>query len=409
MTAPAVPTASETAPSATELEQDLGQMFGDYSSSGESPEPDASAAGTTPAEPAPGTEPEPNATEPEGGADAPETPGDGTTPAAAPEAIEDDPFKDTTPAQYVVNGQTIPVEDIRVFKEGGAVIRPESLPNVLAKLAERDTLSERVRTRDAEYTTLSKVSEWTDQSSGKTYTGPEAAIEMRIGNAALFAENQLLLSHLTDPAKLRDLLTTEPVFDAQGRAVLDANGQPAERVILNPQAIDALKRENALTAREAANAIRDHYKTVVAQASKPEAAPIDFASVTPGLIQAIAKESTLDASVLTPADKQMLAKQLPFHIKDGLASVEWQELVKDRIALRAEQKTASLKLVSSTTDAVKKGQAAMAAAARGVRPTPKAPAAPPRPVSPHQERMQNEGDAFDAMERASAAAIRRNA
>lgn len=396
--ASAVSTASTPAPSATEFESAVGEFFGDYTTPGESPEPEESAAGTTPAEPASGTaDGASDPAEPKAGADAAETPSEGTTPDAAEPVVEDDPFKDTTPAQYVINGQAIPVEDIRVFKEGGAVIRPEALPNVLAKLAERDTLSERVRTRDAEYTTLSKVSEWTDAASNKSYSGPEAVIEMRIGNASLFAENQLLLSHLTDPAKLAQLLTTEQVSDGKGGLL--------ERVILSPAALATLQRENTLTQREAAAAIREHYKTVMTAAATPAAPPIDFPKASDALVKDLATSATLDASVLTSADRAMLAKQLPFHIKDGQVSVEWQDLVKDRITLRTEQKTASATLVPTITNAVKQGQAAMAAAARGVR-TPVKPVVPARPVAPQSERAQNEGDAFDALLTSGASAMR---
>lgn len=403
MTAPAVSTDSTTAPSATPLEQDLGQMFGDYSGGGETPEPETSAAGTTPAEPAAGTADGAEAPpEPKDGASETETPSDGTTPAAAPDAAEDDPFKDTTPAEYVVNGQTIPVEDIRVFKEGGAVIRPESLPNVLSKLAERDTLAERIRTRDAEYTTLSKVSEWTDQSSGKTYTGPDAAIEMRIGNGALLAENQLMLPVLT-AADLQPYLTT--------KKVVGEDGTTRETVVFRPDFIESLAEKARFQREQIDFATRKHYAGVMAESSKPAPAPLDHTKATDVLVADIAKVSSLDASVLTPADKALLAKQLPRHIetaKDGSkqASLEWQELVKDRIQLRTEQKAATAKLVPTITDAAKKGMNNMAAAARGMRQAPKTPAVPPKTPTPAQERAVSEGDLYDMQERAAAAALR---
>lgn len=395
MTVPTGPTDSAAAPSATPLEHDIGQMFGDYSTTGaESPEPEDSAAGTTPAEPSEGTD---KGTESEPVTEA--TPqSEGTTPDATTTALDDDPFKDTTPAQYVVNGQSIPVEDIRVFKEGGAVIRPESLPNVLAKLAERDTLSERVRARDAEYTTLSKVSEWTGPDN-QTVTGPQAAVERIVAHAAVLSENQLLIEHLTDPAKLYSLLTTELVSDGKGGQV--------ERVILSPTALRSLQTQNELRQLKSAAALRDHYKGVISESSRAQPAPVNYTAATPALIGDLAKASNLDAAVLTPADTAMLAKQLPFHIKDGLASVEWQELVKDRIQLRTEQKLSSKQLVSSTTAAVKQGQAAMLAAARGVKPAaPKAPATPARPIPASVTRALDEGELYDAMERAGAAALR---
>lgn len=395
---PVAPAAAE--PSATPLESDLGEMFGDFSGGGESPEPDASAAGTTPAEPAEGTE-----SESVDGTD--KTPSDGPTPGAATADAEGDPFKDTTPATYVVNGQSIPVEDIRVFPQGGAVIRPEALPNVLSKLAERETLSERVRTRDAEYNTLAKVSEWTDQSSGKTYTGPEAAIEMRIGNASLYAENQLLVETLTNPEKLFAILATEQVPDGKGGLM--------ERIVVNPTALANMQREIALTSRELTATLRDHYKGVIAATSKPAASPINYETAAPELIGLIAQGEKLDASVLTSADRAMLAKQLPYHTKDGKASLEWQELVKERIQLRTEQKASSRTLVDSTAKATKEGLANMAAAARGVKPAakaatpakPKAPApAPEAEAEAEAERMADEGALFNAMIRSGSNAMR---
>jgi hypothetical protein len=379
------------------LGDDIGRMLGDYVPDDvESPEPDTtSAAGTTPAEPATGTETEtPAADGAAGDAAAPDA-SDGTTPdtPTASAADETDPFADTTPATFTVNGQSVTNEGIRVFKEGGAVIRPDALPDVLQKLSERESLQARNHSQSLEYQTLAKATEWVDQSSGKTYTGPEAAIEMRIGNASLFAENQLLVQAITDPEILARCLTT-----AKG-----ADG--VERVVFSPDAIEDLKREVSLQQRELASKLREYYKGVMAEAAKPAPAPIDYPKATDSLITALAADAKLDASVLTPGDRTLLAKQLPFHIKDGLASVEWQELVKDRIQERVAHKTNAAQIASTTADATKKGLANMAAAARGVKPNqrPVAPVAPPKPVD---DRAKNESDIFDSMLFSSAAALR---
>lgn len=395
-----------TAPvsSATALESDLGEMFGDYSTAGESPDPEpTSAAGTTPAEPATGTDPE-AASEPAAAGDGAATAAsDGTTPEAPSEAAADesDPFADTTPATFMVNGQPVTNEDIRVFKEGGAVIRPEALPNVLNRLSERESLFERNRAQSVEYQTLAKATEWTDQASGKTYSGTEAAIEMRIGNASMYAENQLLLAALSNPDQLRELLATEQVPDGKGGVT--------ERVILNPDALARLQRENTLQQREITAAIREHYRGVLADASRPAPAPLDFTTEAPRLITQLAQSASLDPSLLTAEDRTVLAEQLPFHVKDGSASLAWQNLAKRMMQDRAAQKASAAQIATTTVDATKRGLANMAAAARGVRPaaTPAAPA--PKPVSPQTERATAEGDLYDAMERASAAAIRRSA
>lgn len=402
MTAPAVQPSSAPASSATELEKDLGHLFGDYSDSGESPDPDpASAAGTTPAEPAPGAEHE-TGSEPAPTGDAGATAAsDGTTPATPSDTAADpqDPFADTTPATFMVNGQPVTSEDIRVFKEGGAVIRPEALPNVLQKLSERESLQGRLHTQSTEYQALNKAAEWTDPSTNTTYSGPEAVIEMRVGNANLFAENQLMTQTFLGPdVDLTPYLVT----------VKAPNGQ--DRIVVSPDVVAQLRRENSLNQRELAGKIREHYKGVVSEASKPQPAPVDYSAASKEFVGQIAKTANLDASILTPADHQLLAKQLPFHTKDGKISLDWQDLVTDRIKLRAEHKASTQTIAKTTADATKDGLARMAAAARGLR-QPVRPAAPaaPKPASPQTERASNEGALFDAMERAGAAAIRRSA
>jgi hypothetical protein len=161
--------------SATSFEADVANLFGDYSapSDGGSPEPEStSAAGTTPAEPATGTDTE-TASDPAAAGDATTTAAsDGTTPDTPPAtgAADADPFADTTPATFMVNGVSVTNEDIRVFKEGGAVIRPEALPNVLSKLSERESLQDRNHRQSQEYQTFAKVVEWTDPSTNKTRT-----------------------------------------------------------------------------------------------------------------------------------------------------------------------------------------------------------------------------------------------
>lgn len=350
--------------------------------------------GTTPDAAEPTAEP---AAEPDGEADAAPGPSDGSTPVAAETAVEEDPFSDTTAASYMLNGKPVAVEDIRVFKEGGAVIRPESLPNILSKLAERDTLQSKFQTRDTEYQTLSKVTEWHDEQNDKTFTGPEAAIELRIRATELLAENQLLVDHLTDPDKLFSILATEQVPDGKGGM--------RERVILNPAALASLQTQNELRNLKASQAVRAHYKGILDTASKAET-PVDYATAAPALITQVAQASNLDASVLTPADRSILAKHLPFHARNGLASLEWQELVKERIQERLAAKTSGRTIVDTTTKAVKDGQARMLAAARGVKPS--VARATPKPVvpTPAQVRADNEGDMFDAMLSSSASAMR---
>lgn len=384
-------------------------MFGDVAvSSGGDEAPDAetpseeTTSDAAPAEGDPGSE----TAAPDADAEGDAKPSEGTPPDAATDASEtgageDDPFKDTTAATYVVNGQSIPVEDIRVFKEGGAVIRPEALPNVLSKLAQRDTLERKEREASQQLTTLAEATKWTD-AEGKEYTGPDAAIEMRIGNAALFAENALLLREVVGSEDLQPLLTT--------KQVMGEDGKPREVVVFRPEAIDRLRRESSLQHREIAAKTREHYRKLLEGTAT--AAAIDFAVEAPKLIQAVATAAKLDASVLTPEDKALLAEHLPEHITDGLASVKWQKLATRMMQDRAAQKASTTKLVTTTTKAAKDAAARMAAAARGVKPKPgvnratSTTTASPKPATPQQEREANDGALFDSILTAGADAMR---
>lgn len=386
-------TATPEGTSATPLENDLASMFGDFTSGGESPESDeTSDAGTPPATPSAETE-----KTPDGKADpdpATAKPSEGITPDAAP-VVDDDPLAATSPATYVVNGQTRTSDDIRVFKEGGAVIVAEALPNVLSKLAQLEQVTEKARARDTDYQTLSKATEWTDQD-GKSYTGPEAAMQMRIGNAGLFAENQLIVRNVLQAEDLQSLLTTKDVADGKGGV--------RQVVVFRPEVIEDLQRENALQQREITASIRDHYKTALA--AQPAPTSIDYTTEAPKLIQAIAEQAKLDASVLTAADRSILAKHLPRHVEKGQASLEWQELVKDRLQDRAKQKADATAIASTTEKATKEAQARMAAAARGVKPATRPAVAAPKPKPPTEERLDDEGALFDSILSSGAKAMR---
>lgn len=400
--APAPSAEVSSAPS--ELEQSVGQMFGDFTSDGgETPEPEStSAAGTTPAEPAAGTETETATPDAAAGDGTTTAASDGTTPDTPPatEPAETDPFADTTPATFMVNGKPHTSEDIRVFKEGGAVIRPEALPNVLNRLSERESLFERNRAQSVEYQTLAKATEWTDQESGKTYTGPEAAIELRVSAASLFAENQLLVETLSDPIKLAGILALEDVPDGKGGMT--------QRVVLDPTALEHLKTKNELAQNKISAEIRKHFAGVLAEASKGAPPAIDFTAEAPRLIAEIAKASNLDAALLTASDRKILTEALPDQAKGGKASVVWQGWVKERLQDRAAAKAQQSAVVDSTAKATKEAQARMAAAARGVKPITRAPVVAPKAKvpTPQEERAVDEGQLFDAMLSSGAKAMR---
>ncbi len=382
------------APSAPSLADDLAEMFGDIPEKDvETPEPET--------ETTPGTTPEAETAGTETGAEAAALPGAAPGETTSPPATEEqDPLADTTPATFNVNGKPVTNEDIRVFKEGGAVIRPESLPNVLNKLSERESLFERNRAQSQEYQTLAKLAEWTDTESGKTFTGPEALIELRIGNSALLAENKLLVETLLDPDRLYSILATEQVPDGKGGL--------RERVVISPQALRNLQTENENQRLKLTNAIRSHFQGVIAETQRPATASIDYSAITPTLVQEVAKQANLDASALSAADLKVLAEQLPFHIRDGLASVAWQNLVKTLIQDRVSHKATTQSVAVATEKAAREGAARMAAAARGIKPRTTATPIATQPKTPQiSERAQADSDAWDIMESAASRAMRR--
>lgn len=385
--------------SAPSLEQFAADMFGDLPEPGETPEPEStSAAGEPPAEPAIGTEDDATAPEGQEGTDAAEREGDAPSDAAEPApdaaAPEVDPFADTAPLTYVVDGQTRTSDDIRVFKEGGAVIRPEALPNIQKRLSERDHLFEQNREHYKTQQSFEAVTRWvTTDAEGKEQivTGPQAAVEMRVANASLLAENTAIVKAITDPAWLKANL------------VLDG-----DTLRINPASLEHLVTQIELQEMKAGQAIRDHFAKQLTDLSKPAPEPTDYTAAAPQLIADVAKARNLDASVLSPESKQFLAEQLADFTKDGKVGIGWQKLVAREIAQATSQKQALASTAKSTKTAKQINDARLAAAGRGVKPTPKA-VTPMKRQPVQDERAKNEADAFELMERSQAAAMRRRA
>lgn len=378
--------------SAPSLSDYLAEQFGDMGPEpGESPEPSSSAAGSTPAEPETGTA-ESGATETAEGAGEAEP---GSTPADAAATPDDtDPFADTAPATITVHGRPIPIEDIRVFKEGGAVIRPDRLDGILAKLAERETLSEKARATDAQLAAFTKASEWTD--GDKTYTGPDAIAESRIANATLATELQAWEGLMLNPNGI-------DIAQLETRMVSDGKGGQVERLFLSDAALKGMSREVQLTRREMAGAIREHFKTLVAESSKPAPAPVDFASEVTPLVGQLATQHGLDAKTLTALDREILADLLPGATKDGKVSAAWQNRAVALMKERAASRQTTTQIASSAQTAAQKNAARLAAAARGGKP---AKSAPVRPAKVVDERQDEQANAFMTSLNAGASALR---
>jgi hypothetical protein len=422
MTVPAAAVASSDSSSATSLENDVGAMFGDLPSSSDEESPESgttSAAGTTPAEPTPETATEPSATTEPAGATATPLPSDGTTPAAAPVLpAEDDPFKDTTPATYVVQGKSIPVEDIRVFKEGGAVIRPEALPNILSKLADRDNLSEQNRAQYDQVKDFERLSEWKqtgEDGKEQILQGRDGLIGMRTDFDSLKASFDTFIEVLKPQAD-----GSYPLLEAL--VSVDDKG----RIVANPGFVNQLlERANNAEFRAKVN-VRER----VAQISRPQTQtsgrsaetatqldPVALRAEAPGVLQLIAQQEGVDTKLLTADDQKFLADQFPrfvrpiteeerrdpnnrsqTHITDGA----FTQLVTRQVALRKEIAATS----QATEKATKEGQARMLQAARGVKPSRPEATPPVVPTPPSEDRAASEGELFDSSLRSASRALR---
>jgi hypothetical protein len=397
-------------------------MFGDFGTSegDESPESGpTSAAGTTPAEPTPETATEPSAATEPAGATATPAPSDGTTPAAAQVLpAEDDPFKDTTPATYVALGRSVPVEDIRVFKEGGAVIRPEALPNILSKLAERENLHEQNRAQYDQLKDFERLSEWKTQGEdGKeqTLTGRDALIASRSDFDSLKASFDTFIPILQPAAD-----GSYPLLEALVQ--VDDKG----RIVANPAIVSQLlERANNAEFRAKVN-VRER----VAQISRPtqtsgrsaetatQLDPVALRAEAPRVIQLVGQQEGVDTKLLTADDQKFLGDQFPRFVRavteeerrdpnlrnqTHITDAAFAQLVARQVALRKEMATS----VQVTEKATREGQARMAAAARGVKPAkPQTPTAPEKPTPPVEERAASEGELFDTIVRSGSRALR---
>ena len=421
MTVPAAAVASSDSSSATSLENDVGAMFGDFASSSDEESPESgltSAAGTTPAEPTPETATEPSAATEPAGATATPAPSDGTTPAAE-QALpaEDDPFKDTTPATYVVEGRSIPVEDIRVFKEGGAVIRPEALPNILSKLADRDNLDKQNRAQYDQVKDFERLSEWKqtgEDGKEQILSGRDGLIGMRTDFDSLKASFDTFITVLQPAAD-----GSYPLLEAL--VSVDDKG----RIVANPAIVNQLlERANNAEFRAKVN-VRER----VAQISRPTPSsgrseatatqldPVALRAEAPRVIQLVGQQSGVDTKLLTPDDQKFLSDQFPSFVRPiteeerrdpsnrnqtHITDAAYAQLVTRQVALRKEIAATS----QATEKATKEGQARMLQAARGVKSARPQTTPPALQTPPSEERAASEGELFDAVLRSGSRALR---
>lgn len=379
---------SAVEPSARTIDDEIGQMFGDFTG-GEpetpseaptadagAPPADAGSASTDPEPAAPGESADAAPPTGEPAADAP--PVDGAAPTTEP-----DPLESATPLAYTVNGQSRTYDGIRVLGEHGAVIQAKDLPGVIQRLSERDHYYEANQRQYLESKALEPLQTWTvtgQDGKGQTLTGQQALIAMHVDHARKDALIAVMDQVLGDPGAIVSLLAQ----DKDGNVIIDAG------------ALEQLHREIRLSAGERATQVRSQLSERVAEASRPAPAPIDYAAETPLLVRSILPQ---DHGKLTAEDIKFLAAQLPAYTNGKTVHASFSELVKDRLAMRvalSAQKPAA-------TDPNKVNAARLAAAARGV--PPKKSAAPParsKAPTPESTRVSDADQAWALRERLSA-------
>lgn len=393
----------------------VGQMFGDvesFGSSGESAELPASDAGTTPAPETPETAPDAAAEH------AGTTPADAASDPAAP-AESDDFLKDAKPLPYTVDGEEKSFEGITYLgPDRGAFITPENLAKVQDRLQQADRLyaQDQARYRDtqqlkAEHQALTKLTEWsyTNRDGQKvTVTGPQAMAAREADVARTKAANAVFASVFAQGMDLSNML----------REVRNSDGSVS--IVWSDEAINVLKREAALSEKEAVFGVRSRFAEIANRPAEVAApAPLTDQQLTDLAPQAVEIAATFaKITDLSEESKQTLALMAPRYIR--LSTPEELRQQPD-IAVRVDERAfapvvqrihASQKNVASAAqsaaEAAKQNAASLAAAAAGKRPAPR-PGVQPQPQAQQTPNEDPAVSAWAARERAQAAAMRQRA
>jgi hypothetical protein len=185
----------------------IDSMFGGYPSGAE-PE---SSKGAPPVETPEGDEPtvessegtDPSAIAPDASTEpAPDTESQPTTDA--------DPLEGASPLTYTVAGEQRTYDGITVLKDnGGAIIDPERLPDVIRKLSERDHLFEKDQQRHREAQDLDQRLAWTPPGADKPVSGVQAAEALHHDRASLLATVKAYETLLSNPENIRQILSVD--------------------------------------------------------------------------------------------------------------------------------------------------------------------------------------------------------
>ncbi len=382
-------------PGAIPFEDFVNENLG-YAFVGGSETPPA-AGGDTPA-PATGTTP---AAGTEGNAPAEragDTPADATVAApdtnalVPPAQAEGDPLEGATGFAYVVNGQSRQTDDIRVLKDGGAIILPEAFPKIAQRLSERDHYFEQNRDLYAKQQEFERLSSWQIPGADGKLTdvkGRDGLVALHSDFARETSAGQVVLDLLTSKGLNGYLHTAE-----DGRIVLS----PAGTEYLRTQIENAQFR-----ALQATSARMGELSKPAAPTAPAPMAPERVMALAPGVIDHALTEAGLPVALLTAQDRQILGAQMSrfLAVENGAQVVDRQfaALVKQMAEMRKE--TASN--TTAVTEAAKANAARIAAATR-------APARPgARPAAPNAatQREDDQDAAWDLRFNAAASAMRR--
>lgn len=294
---------------------------------------------------------------------------------ASSAAPETDPLHGASPFAVTINGQSRTFDGLHRFPGEGLLVPEDRVPWVESQLTRLDELERSAAEYQEQRDEWNRLTAWpTKDASGNavTLTGRDGLAAQRDVLARTVATLNTMTGVLTDPAKLVDMVTIAPT----GRQLED--GSPEYALTVKPGAIDALKREAQLNAREVSLSARDRFAQ---QAARPAPEPPSIESRAEATIAQVAQSNKL---TLSAESRAMLAEQLPLYVRattpqERQANPSLGPQIVDAKFLSLMQRTAALEAqqqkVAADASKVSKFNGAMNGGRQGAPPKP-APVVP---------------------------------
>lgn len=311
----------------------------------------------------------------------------GTTasPSAVPAApgSEPDPLAGAEPFTYAVDGQTRTMDGAFRIPGEGLYVPEDKVPQFQLIATQAATLDRQNRELYEQHQQTERLLEWkTRRQDGVNRDGSPNYVEQTLtGRDAIEARHVLtartMASYAVLDQAIRDPKIVEQLFEPR----LSDPNDPNSRVVLglSEQGADILRTRIENAAMKAEQSARQYVGRVSAPPPPPEASPADFA---PSTVKAIIEEHKV--TDLTEKDKQFFESQFPrYVVRDAAGKItgydpELVTVIKDRAALRAEQKQAA-----SAAEAAGKFNGGMNRGRVAPRP-PAPPVAPQKPATPEK-------------------------